>query len=116
MGNFEGKMPKELKRAHYHQWGLMKQDPDVKTPVSGQKLYGLLDTIKMLGHEKLDVIDIFKIDCEFDRDCFPLCTITIKSNFGLLCGIYDLISTSWNNFAFHFRRRMRMGNLHRLAS
>lgn len=83
MGNFEGKMPKELKRAHYHKWGLKNQDPNFtpprprglswfkkllnansKTTLSGQKFYGLLDTIKMLGHEKLDVIDIFKIDCE----------------------------------------------------
>ena len=106
MGNFEGKMPKELKRAHYHRWGLKNQDPNFtptrprglswfkkllhansKTTVSGQKFYGLLDTIKMLGHEKLDVIDIFKIDCEFDRDWFPLRTITTWSKFGLLCGI-----------------------------
>ena len=113
MGNFEGKMPKELKRAHYHQWGLRNQDPNftpprprwlswfkkllypnARTPVSGQKFYGLLDTVKMLGHEKLEVIDIFKIDCEFDRGWFPLRTITMWNKFGLLCGIFDLISIS----------------------
>ena len=94
MGNFEGKMPKELKRAHYHRWGLKNQDPNFtpprprglpkkllhpnsKTSLSGQKFYGLLDIIKMLGHEELDVIDIFKIDCEFDRDWFLLRTITM---------------------------------------
>ena len=96
----------ELKRAHYHKWGLKNQDPNFlpprprglswfekllysnsKTTVSGQTFYGLIDTIKMLGHEKLDVIDIFKIDCEFDRGWFPLPKITMWSKFGLLCGI-----------------------------
>ncbi len=92
MGNYEKEMPPELKRAYYHQWGLkkqedsnvdaprqwgmpwgfQKQDLGVKKLVTGQKYYGLLDTIKMLGHEKLDVIDIFKIDCEFNRGCFLL--------------------------------------------
>ena len=79
MGNFEGKMPKELKRAHYHQWGLKKQNPDVKnvkTLASGKTYFGLLDTVKKLGHDKLDVIDIFKIDCEFDRDIFPVRSTT----------------------------------------
>ena len=90
MGSYEGRMPKELKRAYYHQWGLKKQeysnvdapstwgmtwrlmerdDPSVKTIARGQKYYGLLDTVKLLGHEKLDVIDIFKIDCKFNRLC-----------------------------------------------
>ena len=81
-------MPKELKRAYYHQWGLKKQDysnvdapstrgmtwglkkqedPSAKTIAKGQTYYGLIDTVKLLGHEKLDVIDIFKIDCELNR-------------------------------------------------
>jgi hypothetical protein len=64
MGNYESKVPKELKRAHYHRWGLAKQDPKVDKPKPEQKFYGLLDTIKLLGHDKLDVIDVFKIDCE----------------------------------------------------
>eukprot|EP01082_Thalassiosira_pseudonana_P015374 g13810.t1.1.5e17418b g13810 g13810.t1 contig9:499515-500847(+) len=63
-GNYGGKVPKELKRAYYHQWGLAKQDPNVVTPTMGNKYYGLLDTVKLLGHDKLDVIDVFKIDCE----------------------------------------------------
>ena len=86
MGDYESLMPKELQRAYYHQWGLKKQDyPDeeegggggglllavdtitkMKMPALGQKYYGLLDTVKLLGHTDLDVIDIFKIDCE---DC-----------------------------------------------
>ena len=57
-------MPKMLKRAHYHQWGLAKQDENVGMPVPGKTIYGLRDTVKLLGHEDLDVIDIFKIDCE----------------------------------------------------
>jgi hypothetical protein len=64
MGNFSHKMPKMLTRAHYHQWGLVKQDANVSMPVPGRKFYGLRDTVKLLGHEDLDVIDIFKIDCE----------------------------------------------------
>ena len=64
MGDFSNRMPKDLKRAHYHQWGLEKQDPSVDKPVPGKQFYGLRDTIRLLGHEDLDVIDIFKIDCE----------------------------------------------------
>ena len=62
MGDFEGNKPAALKRAHYHRWGfrqhggsgsavLKKGDIDV--------FKSLKDTIKELGHEKLDVIDIF---------------------------------------------------------
>jgi hypothetical protein len=93
MGNFEGKMPKELKRAHYHRWGLKKQERDVNTLASGQNYLGLLDTVKKLGHDKLDVIDIFKIDCEFDLDCFPGRSITGATSL-------DLISNHWNDFAY----------------
>jgi hypothetical protein len=64
MGNYSHLMPKMLKRAHYHQWGLAKQDENVGMPVPGKTIYGLRDTVKLLGHEDLDVIDIFKIDCE----------------------------------------------------
>jgi len=64
MGDYGPQVPKELKRAHYHQWGLKEQDPKVDKPAPGQTFYGLLDTIKLLGHENLDTIDIFKIDCE----------------------------------------------------
>ena len=35
-----------------------------KGPLAGQKYYGLKDPVKMLGHENLEAIDIFKIDCE----------------------------------------------------
>ena len=75
MGDFESRMPTELKRAYYHKWGLKKQEdtvPDAANDVAdnnkpkpGQEMYGLQDTIKLLGHEELDVIDVFKIDCEF---------------------------------------------------
>lgn len=64
MGNFSSEMPNTLKRAHYHQWGLKKQDPNVDQPLPGETFYGLRDTIKLLGHDDLEVIDIFKIDCE----------------------------------------------------
>lgn len=62
-GNFAHKMPKELKRGHYHQWGLKKQDAN-STPNADERYQGLHDIIKLLGHEHLDTIDIFKIDCE----------------------------------------------------
>ena len=62
-----------LERAFYHEWGLEKQKPNTQSPpvpskrmINGKQaqFYGLHDTIKLLGHAKLDVIDIFKIDCE----------------------------------------------------
>ena len=62
-GNFAHKMPKELKRGNYHQWGLKKQDAN-STPNADGRYQGLHDIIKLLGHEHLDTIDIFKIDCE----------------------------------------------------
>lgn len=64
MGNYTEKMPKGLERAHFHQWGLAKQGNSEGDPKPGQKYYGLKDTIKLLGHEQLDTIDVFKIDCE----------------------------------------------------
>ena len=63
-GDYEKKMPKELQRAYYHKWGLQKQDPNTDDPIPGKSFYGLRDTIKLLGHDKLETIDIFKIDCE----------------------------------------------------
>ena len=83
MGDWEAKVPKELKRTYYHRWGLKVQDnkhnddPEnaykkivsdknrLRVPaVRGDIYHGLQDIVKLLGHEKLDVIDIFKIDCE----------------------------------------------------
>jgi hypothetical protein len=64
MGDYARKLPKKLKRAHYHRWGLEEQDPNVTKSVPGKSYHGLRDTIKLLGHEDLEVIDIFKIDCE----------------------------------------------------
>jgi len=65
MGNYTAKMEEHnLKRAHFHQWGLTTQDPKSENPKPGEKFYGLKDTIKLLGHENLETIDIFKIDCE----------------------------------------------------
>jgi hypothetical protein len=81
MDDFKGNIPAELKRAYYHQWGLKKQgielsEPEVRVdyyhvglPSNFSKThsyFGLLDTVKKLGHDKLDMIDIFKIDCEFN--------------------------------------------------
>lgn len=65
MGDFEGVMPQALKRAHYHQWGLKSEDSSTNDdPKDKQKFLSLKDTIKSLGHQNLDVIDVFKIDCE----------------------------------------------------
>ena len=64
-GNYTGMVPAELQRTHFHVWGLARQDPNAAgQPEPGKKFYGLKDTIKLLGHENLDMIDIFKIDCE----------------------------------------------------
>jgi len=63
MGDFEGKMKlQNISRAYYHRWGLEKQGEENKEP--GAEFYGMKDTVKLLGHENLDVIDVFKIDCE----------------------------------------------------
>lgn len=68
MGNYEHCMPKELQNAHYHRWGIVKQKkhPNLlsKKHPQGWTMHGLKDTIKMLGHDTLDAIDVFKIDCE----------------------------------------------------
>jgi hypothetical protein len=84
-------MPAELKRTYYHQWGLKKQgiessEPEVRVdyyhvglPSNSSKIhsyFGLRDMIKYLGHERLDIIDIFKIDCEFFLD-MKLCHVSI---------------------------------------
>lgn len=66
MGNFEGKMKlQNISRAYYHRWGLDKQGEEEENTIEpGAKFYGLKDTVKLLGHDNLDVIDVFKIDCE----------------------------------------------------
>ena len=68
MGDYEKDMPKELERGYYHRWGIKAQEEhsglDHGPPKPGQEYYGLKDTIQMLGHETLDSIDVFKMDCE----------------------------------------------------
>jgi len=65
MGDYERCIPKELENAHYHRWGIIKQiTRNTEAPQPGQRMYGLKDTMKLLGHEHLDAIDVFKIDCE----------------------------------------------------
>ena len=77
-GNFEQKKPSELKRAYYHQWGLKEQKEasqsclglDLKKRPGGKsqgKYCGLQDTVKTLGHENLDAIDIFVSESERDE-------------------------------------------------
>eukprot|EP00986_Skeletonema_menzelii_P004745 scaffold1658_cov160-Skeletonema_menzelii.AAC.5 len=61
--DFEEKMKlQNISRAYYHPWGLEKQGEENLEP--GAEFYGMKDTVKLLGHEILDVIDVFKIDCE----------------------------------------------------
>ena len=77
MDDFKEQMPAELQRAYYHQWGLKRQGAEILSEPESRvdyyhsnvtathSYFGVHDMIKYLGHEKLDVIDIFKIDCEF---------------------------------------------------
>ena len=63
-GDFASKVPLQLKRAQYHKWGLTRQvesttKAEGKNLPTGKKMYGLQDAIKLLGHENLEVIDIF---------------------------------------------------------
>ena len=55
MGDYSHMVPAELQRAHCHRWGLEKQQPPQMSglrPLAGKGFYGLLDTVKMLVHEK----------------------------------------------------------------
>ena len=65
-GNYGHMIPPELERAHYHRWGLAKQKANEGSSASancpsskmgGNNYCGLRDTIKQLGHDKLDAID-----------------------------------------------------------
>ncbi len=60
MGDYASNVPPRLKRAFYHRWGL--EEHNASRP--SDMFHSLVDTVKMLGHENLDVIDVFKIDCE----------------------------------------------------
>ena len=68
MGDYEGEMPKGL-NIHYHRWGLKKHsnlkesNPSVEIE-KGKEFYSLEETVKLLGHENRETIDIFKIDCD----------------------------------------------------
>lgn len=71
-GDYEKDMPKNL-NLHYHQWGFKEKEDDeevkdgklVGNPKPGQKYYTFAESVKLLGHEGRDAIDIFKIDCEY---------------------------------------------------
>lgn len=69
--DYTEKMPKNIGRAYFHPWGIStqqdrKDQSDMQPMVDrrGRKFFGLKDTMKLLGLENLDTIDIFKIDCE----------------------------------------------------
>jgi hypothetical protein len=55
-GDHEPKTPKDLNIYENHRWELSTHAADnMKT---------LKETMEVLGHDKLDAIDVFKIDCE----------------------------------------------------
>ena len=68
--SYELRVPKELKRVEFHHWGLSHvKRKETRHSAKGDannyiQYKTVSDTIKELNHEKLDVIDIFKIDCE----------------------------------------------------
>jgi len=67
-GNYEHAMPSPLrkgKHTFYHQWALAKQNNDEGwEPDPNASEQGIRDIVKLLGHDKRESIDIFKIDCE----------------------------------------------------
>ena len=86
MGDHENDVPPELKRAYFHRWGLEKQTPPSglqmfgsSSPAEGKEYYGLYDTIKLLGHEQLDVIDVF-----VSKVCHS-CTLTSHKTHVFIC-------------------------------
>jgi len=67
-GNYEHCTPDELQNAHYHRWKIVQQEENTRTSDGtvppNRSQYGIKDTMKLLGHDKLEMIDVFKIDCE----------------------------------------------------
>ena len=65
MGDYQHIIPSELKRAYYHQWGLKKRGVRAPNVLREYKLgdtdkfHSLHATMKQLGHDMLDVIDVF---------------------------------------------------------
>lgn len=58
-GDFAGKVPSELRRVHYHRWGLGKETTTRTSFFASERYRSLRDTVKLLGHEGLDAIDVF---------------------------------------------------------
>jgi predicted AlkP superfamily pyrophosphatase or phosphodiesterase len=65
MGDYERAKPTELKNAYYHRWGFKKHGGPPPVPMHSRKsvdidnFLSLQDTIKELGHDKIDVVDVF---------------------------------------------------------
>lgn len=67
MGDYEHAKPTELMNAYYHRWGFKKHGGSAPIPMNSHprkpgdvdKFLSLQDTIKELGHDKIDVIDVF---------------------------------------------------------
>lgn len=72
MGDYQHIIPSELKRAYYHQWGLKKRGVRAPNVLREYKLgdtdkfHSLHATMKQLGHDMLDVIDVFvRVGCGY---------------------------------------------------
>ena len=98
MGDYATKVPKELERVYYHQWGFMRQGGEEAPALArmmkkGEKnvFKGLKDTVRELGHDALDVIDIF-VSCVFT--CFKRAFMNVRvmvSHYLTLIYFYNLI-------------------------
>ena len=129
MDDFEWNLPAELKGAYYHQWGLKRQghdrltEPEVRVDhyhvglPSNHSIthgyFGLRDMIEYLGHDKLDMIDIFKIDCELSIYIYigDAAVVIAQSTYFFFFSQRIFFST----MTINNRRGLRMGNLSGLA-
>lgn len=96
-GNYSEKVPEQLVNTYYHQWFFSQQPTEEDHKPDPKNSYqGLKDIIKLLGHEDIPMIDVFKIDCEkcgrFTKSkfFFYMMTYRINPSINLLTGCFCL--------------------------
>jgi hypothetical protein len=102
MGDYENAKPPELKNSYYHRWGFKGQDGNSpsrmgsKKSIDIDKFLSLQDTIKQLGHDKLDVIDVFVSNNELPVQ--PTTDLTHNFIFPALKKKIDCEKCEWDTY------------------